>query len=255
MQSDANPIFHKPCPVPYALWESVEKELARLQKNGIVTQMERSDWAVPVVAIPKKDKAVRLCGDYKVTVNRCTPLPNAEDLFATLAGGTVFSKINLSFACQQLQLDPESEQYLTINTHKGLFRYHCLAYGVSTAPAIFQHTMDQILHGMDKVMCFMDDILVSAPTKEEHLKILDQVMTRLERYGVRIKQSKCAFLQDSVEYLGYRIDAHKFLMYYPLVKSNQLLLHPGHSTLNKGAKLCSNQKRSIEHIIWCQKVP
>lgn len=212
VQSDAKPIFHKPRPVPYALRESVEKELERLQKNGIVTQVERSDWAAPIVVVPKKDKAVRLCGDYKVTVNRCIlpeeyPLPNAEDLFATLAGGTVFSKIDLSFAYQQLQLDPESEQYLTINTHKGLFRYHRLAYGVSTAPAVFQHTMDQILHGMDKVVCFMDDILVSAPTKEEHLKILDQVMTRLERYGVRIKQSKCAFLQDSVEYLGYRIDA------------------------------------------------
>lgn len=67
--------------------------------------------------------------------------------------------------------------------------------------------MGQILYGMDKVVCFMDDILLSAPTKEEHLKILDQVITRLERYGVRIKHSKCAFLQDSVEYLGYRTDA------------------------------------------------
>lgn len=64
--------------------------------------------------------------------------------------------------------------------------------------------MDQILHGMDKVVCFMDDILVSAPTKEEHVAILDQVMARLEKYGVRIKLSKCAFLQDSVEYLGNR---------------------------------------------------
>lgn len=103
--------------------------------------------------------------------------------------------------------DPESEQYLTINTHKGLFRYHCLAYGVSTAPSVFQHTMDQILHGMENVVCFMDDILVSAPIKEKHLAILDEVMERLEKQGIKIKQSKCAFLQDSVEYLGYRIDA------------------------------------------------
>lgn len=106
-----------------------------------------------------------------------------------------------------MQLDPESEQYLIINTHKGLFRHHHLAYGVSTAPSVFQHTMDQILHGMENVACFMDDILVSAPTKEKHLSILDEVMKRLEKQGIKIKQSKCAFLQDSVEYLGYRIDA------------------------------------------------
>src|SRR4029434_8698262 len=60
---------------------------------------------------------------------------------------------------------------------------------------------------MENVVCFMDDILVSAPTKERHLAILDEVMKRLEKHGIRIKKSKCAFLQDSLEYLGYRIDA------------------------------------------------
>ena len=85
----------------------MEKELERLQKNGIITQEERSDWAAPIVVVPKKDKAVRLCGDYKVTVNRCIlleeyPLPNV--LFATLAGGTVFSKLDLSFAINNCSL-------------------------------------------------------------------------------------------------------------------------------------------------------
>ncbi|XP_052327850.1 uncharacterized protein K02A2.6-like [Oncorhynchus keta] len=67
--------------------------------------------------------------------------------------------------------------------------------------------MDQILDGIDHVVCFMDDILVSAPTIGEHLVVLDKVMSRLEKYGVRMKRSKCEFLQDSVEYLGYKIDA------------------------------------------------
>ncbi|KAK6323267.1 hypothetical protein J4Q44_G00056060 [Coregonus suidteri] len=161
--------------------EAVEKELERLQKNNIIKKVERSDWATPIVVVPKKDKTVRMCSDYKVTVNRCIlpeeyPLPNAEDLFATLAGGKVFSKMDLSFAYQQLKLDPVSEQYLTINTHKGLFRLNRLAYGISTAPAIFQHTMDQILDGIDNVVCFMADILMSAPTMEEHLVVLDKVM-------------------------------------------------------------------------------
>lgn len=102
VQSEAKPIFHKPRPIPYALRESVEKELERLQKNGIITQVERSEWAAPIVFVPKKDKAVRLCCDYKVIENRYIlleeyPLPNAEDLFATLAGGAVFSKLDLSF--------------------------------------------------------------------------------------------------------------------------------------------------------------
>lgn len=135
--------------------------------------MDRSDWAATIVVVPKKDKSVMKCGDYKVTVNQCIqkenyPLPNAEDLFATLAGGKVFSKLDLPFAYQQLPLDTISKQYLVANTHKGLYKYHRLAYGVSTAPVIFQKTMDQILHGIPNVVCFVDDILVMALIMEEH---------------------------------------------------------------------------------------
>lgn len=147
VQDGAKPRFHKPRPVPYALKEAVWKELQCLEKNGIISKVDRSDWAAPIVVVPNKDKSVRICGDYKVTVNQCIqkedyPLPNAEDLFATLARDKVFSKLDLSFAYQQLPLDTESEQYLVVNTHKGLYKYHRLAYGVSNAPAIFRKTMD-----------------------------------------------------------------------------------------------------------------
>uniref|UniRef100_A0A803JEW5 Gypsy retrotransposon integrase-like protein 1 n=1 Tax=Xenopus tropicalis TaxID=8364 RepID=A0A803JEW5_XENTR len=212
VNSDAKPIFHKPRPLPYALKEPVEKELERMEHYGIVSRVKYSSWAAPIVVVPKKDKTIRLCGDYKVTVNRCIepepyPLPNVEDLFATLAGGKYFSKIDLSNAYQQLELDPDSKPFLTINTHKGLFQYQRLPFGVSTAPAIFQHAMDQILQGIDHVVCFLDDILITGSTVEKHLALLDKVLSKLKASGVRVKLSKCHFLQESVEYLGYRIDA------------------------------------------------
>lgn len=111
--------------------------------------MKRSDWASLFNIIPKRDKDVRLCGDYKVSINQCIlpeeyPLLNVDDLFAILAGGKVFSKLDLSIAYQQLMLDSDSEQYLTINAYNSLFRYHRLAYGIATAQAIFQKMMDQI---------------------------------------------------------------------------------------------------------------
>lgn len=101
-------------------------------------------------------------------------------------------------------LNFDSEQYLTINIPKGLFRYHRPAYEITTAPAVFQKMMDQILHGIENV-CFLYDILFSAPTMKEPLVILDKVFGSMEKCGVRIKQSKCEFLKDSVEYLGYQI--------------------------------------------------
>ena len=123
LQDYAQPILLKARPIPYALKDKVEQELQRLEDEGIIYKVNQSEWAAPVVLVPKKDGSLRVCGDYKTTVNQCAdvdqyPLPNAEDLFATLAGGRVFSKIDLSHAYQQVELDEESQKYLTINTHQ-----------------------------------------------------------------------------------------------------------------------------------------
>ena len=110
------------CSVPFAIKTAVGHELNRLEEQGIIEKVTHSDWVAPLVVVPKKDSAFRLCGDYKVTVNRVLtvdqyPLPKPQDLYATLAGGTVFSKLDLSQAYLQVQLDEESTKYVTINTH------------------------------------------------------------------------------------------------------------------------------------------
>lgn len=66
--------------------------------------------------------------------------------------------------------------------------------------------MDQILQGLNRVTCFLDDILITASSEEKLLERLDEVLTRLERHSVRVKLSKCQFFQSSVEYLGHRVD-------------------------------------------------
>jgi len=212
VKPEAQPIIRKARPMPYALKEPVEKELDRLEGLGIISKVDRSEWASPIVIVPKADKSIRICGDYKVTINQSVeeetyPLPNTEDLFATLAGGKLFTKLDLSHAYQQLELDKDSEKYLTVNTHRGLYVYHRLSYGVSSAPSIFQGVMDQILQGLDHVTCFLDDILITAESREDHLKMLDEVLSRLGRYGVRVKRAKCKFMESRVEYLGHMVDS------------------------------------------------
>lgn len=213
VQPDSQPIFHKARPVPYALRPLVEKELDRLEGTGIIKKVEHSSWATPLVVVPKANgQKVRLCGDYKVTVNRVIvpdpyPLPTAEDLFATLAGGKYFSVIDLENAYLQVPLSEESKQFLTINTSRGLFQYQTLSFGVSTAGAIFQRIMDQLLCGIEGVTCYLDDILIQTKTKEEHLKTVDLVMSLLSKNGIKVNIEKCSFLQESVKYLGHKIDA------------------------------------------------
>ena len=88
----ATPLFFKPRAVPYAVREKVEKELERLEKLGVIEAIQFSEWAAPVVPVVKGDGSIRLCGDYKLTVNRvanleCYPLPRIDDLLASLGKG------------------------------------------------------------------------------------------------------------------------------------------------------------------------
>ena len=175
-------------------------------------KIDHSDRASPIVAVMKPNGKYRICGDFKVTVNQALmvnqyPLPNAEDLFTTLAGGKKFTKLDLSQAYLQLQLEPESQKYCTINTHQGLYHYNRLPFGISSAPAIFQKIMNTILQGIPRTLCYIDDILVTGANDEEHLKNLAEVFERLHKYGIRMCKQKCYFMQDSVEYLGHRVDA------------------------------------------------
>ena len=126
MDKEASPRFFKARPLPYALKEKVEFELERLVKEGVIEPVQFSEWAAPIVPIVKVDNSIRICGDYKLTVNRVCkvdsyPIPKIEDLLANLAGGKTFSKLDLSHAYSQLPLDEESKKFVTINTHKGLF--------------------------------------------------------------------------------------------------------------------------------------
>lgn len=90
-----------------------------------------------------------------------------NELFTKLNGGQTFSKLDLSQAYNQIVLDKDSRKYVTINTHQGLYRYTRLPFGIASAPAIFQRTMDTILQGLNKVGYILDDILVTGANDSE----------------------------------------------------------------------------------------
>ena len=212
MKGDAKPTFVKACRVPYELKEQVEKELDKLEKHGVIKETEKSCWASPIVVVPKSDNTVRICGDYKATINQSVEdeqyvLPTSQDLYTALVGSKVFSKLDLSHAYAQLNVDKESQEYLTIYTHKGLYSYLKLPYGVKSSPKIFQAKMDQILQGIEKCVCKQDDILIGGIEWQENLKILGEVLDRLHKYNLHLKLSKCEFLKPEVVYLGLRISA------------------------------------------------
>ena len=158
--------YFNPRPVPLAQRDKVETELNRLVKLGILSPVTYSDWATPIVVVPKSDGTVRVVGDYSVTVNpeiniEYFPMPRAEDVFAELAGCNVFSKIDLTDAFLQMELDESAKPILTITTHKGLFQWNRMPLGLASSPGIFQKRMEQILSGIPRTKIFIDDCLAA----------------------------------------------------------------------------------------------
>ena len=135
------------------------------------------------------------------------PLPNPKELFAVLSAKVKCNKLDLSRAYQQILLDKDSREYVTINTHKGLYRPTRFPFGVPSASVFFQSKIKQVLQGITLIVCRVDDILISRKGDSEHLSNFSEVLTGLETASLRLKLSKCQFMQPTVEYLGYRINA------------------------------------------------
>ncbi|UYV78825.1 K02A2.6-like, partial [Cordylochernes scorpioides] len=207
---DVNPIFHKARPVPFAIRPAVTEALDKMVAKGYLCEVASSKWATPVVVVPKKNKEIRICCDFKVTLNKyldtaAYPLPTQQDLFSTLAKGKYFSKLDLRNAYLQLEVDPGTRPLLTINTHKGLFRFKRMPFGLANAPSYFQSVMDRVLSGIGGVICYIDDVLIATASIEEHLALLKTIFARLAKYNIKLKKEKCLFLQKEIEYLGHLV--------------------------------------------------
>ena len=192
----------------------VNAEIARLTNSSIIEPVEFSDWAAPIVLVVKTNGSIPICGDYKVAGNQAAKLdkyslPWIGDIFASLEGGNIFSKLDLAHAYQQVALDEATKKFTTINTSKGFYQYIRLPFGVSSAPVIFQRMMESLLQGILNVSVYLDDILIAEKMEQAHLTILVKILSRLQNAGIRLKGSKCAFMLSSIDYLGQRISADR----------------------------------------------
>ncbi|KAI0978446.1 hypothetical protein GJ496_003956, partial [Pomphorhynchus laevis] len=156
---------------------------------------------------PKTRRGVRICGDFKVTVNSYLSidpyvLSTFEDISAKIAGGVQYSIIDLREAYLQLQVEQESRKFLVVSTHIGLYRYTRLSFGICSAPVIFLSYMDQLLHDIPMTTVYLDDIIISGGSRTDNLQNLKSVFVRLREAGILVKSKKCGFLQDQVDFLS-----------------------------------------------------
>ncbi|GFX80082.1 uncharacterized protein K02A2.6 [Trichonephila clavipes] len=180
---------------PFAIKGRVEKEIDRLEREGIIEKVDSSEWATPVVPVVKTDGSIRLCADYSVTLNPNLivpqhPLPRLEEIFGSLNGEKQFTKLDFRHAYLQMKVRPDSQKLMTIKTHKGLYVCKRFMYGLNGAPAIWHRYVDRLFQGMDGVQVFMDDARITGSDEISHFTAVEEFFKKCRDHGLKLNLNK-----------------------------------------------------------------
>eukprot|EP00106_Octopus_bimaculoides_P019506 XP_014786948.1 PREDICTED: uncharacterized protein K02A2.6-like [Octopus bimaculoides] len=201
------PVFKANRKVLFMAIETVDEELDRLKKSEVIKKVDYLKWAALMVCIKKKNNKIRLCANFSTGLNNCLktyhhPLLTAEETFSKLNGGKFFSKLDLSEAYLQIKVNEKCSKYLTINTHRELYRYTRLPFGLKMASAIFQQIMDTLLANCEFAIPYLDDILTKSNSHEQHVEHIKAVFEKIKVFGFTLSEEKCKFSLPQIKYLG-----------------------------------------------------
>ena len=203
------PIKMKPYPLPYSVRQAEKEEVDRMLASDII---ERSDspYCSPIVMVKKKDGSMRFCIDFRrinqITIVDSEPMPNPEDIFATLEGDAFFTKIDLSKGYWQIPLRKEDQCKTAFSTPEGHFHFKKMPFGLVNATATFNRLMRSVLHGIPRVHSYVDEILGHTPTWSEHLQILEEIFTRIRNAKLTVRPTKCEIGCKSLSFIGQQVE-------------------------------------------------
>ncbi|CAF3396631.1 unnamed protein product, partial [Rotaria sp. Silwood2] len=219
----------QPCNLPPyriapARRQIIEENLREMLQDNVIVP-SKSPWASPVVLAPRKDETLRFCIDYRklnaMTIRDAYPIPRIDDTLDSLQEAKFISTLDLRTGYWQVQMDDKSREKTAFITHKGLFEFKVMPYGLTNAPATFQRLMDTVLAGLKWQCClvYIDDIIIYSPTFEQHIEDLKRVFEALRSANLTLKTPKCHFCRRETKYLGHIITSDGVKPDPDLVKS------------------------------------
>jgi hypothetical protein len=185
INTDVPPVAQTNRRVPFHLRKQLDTWLDDYLQKDIIEPVsdESTDWVSGLVLAPKprNPNEVRVCGDYRqanTAIKREKhPIPTVDELMESMNGAIKYSKIDLKAGYHQIPLEKSSRSITTFITHRGLFRYKRLPFGINSASEVFQHAIENAIRGIDGVRNIADDIIVWGSTQQEHNLRLEQLFT------------------------------------------------------------------------------
>ncbi len=205
---DARPIKTPYRPPTFAKRTVIDENLDQMLANKII-EPSNSPWSSPVVLAKKKDGSNRFCVDLRrlneITRKDAYPLPNIQDCLSSLAGAKWFCTLDLASGYWQVDMNESDKEKTAFATHRGLFQFRKMAFGLTNAPATFMRLMEKVLEGLNWEQClvYLDDIIVFGETFDQCLERLGNVVQRIQDAGLKLKPGKCHLFRTEVSFLGH----------------------------------------------------
>lgn len=210
---DAKPIKIPPRRLPVHMREVAEQEIQKMLDQDII-ESSCSPWAAPIVLVKKKDGSTRFCVDYRrlnsVTKKDAYPLPLIGEALDSLGGSNFFCVMDLASGFWQLKVSEEDKPKTAFATHRGLFQFKRMPFGLANSPASFERLMEITLNGLqfERCLVYLDDVIVFGSTFEQTLQNLTTVFDRFKTANLKLKPKKCAMFKEEVSYLGHVVSKH-----------------------------------------------
>jgi hypothetical protein len=206
--TSTTPVRSRPYPLPYATRESFKSEIEEMIRLDIIEPIE-SPYASPVVIVKKPDGSNRICIDYRklnsVTVFDSEPIGNQDEIFVRLSQANYLSKIDLSKGYWQIKVKDECVPFTAFICSEGLFAFKRMPFGLVNSGATFCKMMRKLLHGLESVENFVDDIIDYTKDWNHHVSSLQELFERLRAAHLTARPSKCYFGYSSLCFLGHLV--------------------------------------------------
>lgn len=211
IETNSNPIFAKPRPLPPNKLNIAKKEFDNLLALKIV-RPSNSPWSSPLHMVKKADGTWRPCGDYRrlnsVTIPDRYSIPNMNTIHHRLKGAKIFSKLDLVKAYHFIPIRAEDIPKTAICTPFGNYEYLRMPFGLRNSSSTFQRFIDGIFRDFDNAVTYLDDILIFSENEQQHLEHLSIVCKKLNSVGLKLNDKKSIYMQSKVPFLGFEFNEH-----------------------------------------------